>query len=110
MKSLLIAAIAMVGVVSPSHAEEPLLNWQTAALEKVKEYSRVKGAQWQDKRLLWLFAYDADISWNNIADQVSCNHLRSAGMPDNSKVMVAFYDQAEAAQGKAKRLGYAVCN
>jgi hypothetical protein len=90
-------------------AEEPLAEWQEKALEEVKAYNRVRNAQWQSPTLLWLFAPKADIAWDTIADQVTCNHLRSAGMPEGSRVMVAFYDYHAAIRGEADRMGYALC-
>lgn len=108
MKTALIAGLIAL-TPTLAFAEAELADWQKAGLEKVREYSRVKNAEWQSKTLLWLFADPADVSWDTVADQMTCNQLRTAGMPEDSRVMVAFYDAKAAANGNGKRMGYALC-
>lgn len=110
MKGMIFAAAIAVMASAPASAEIKLEEWQEKALEKVKEYKRVEDAEWQFNTMLYLWANDADIDWDNIADQVTCNHLRDAGMPSGKNIQVVFYENAAALQGSAKRLGTAFCN
>ena len=105
--ALIVALIALTPTLA--FAETELADWQKAGLEKVREYSRVKNAEWQSETLLWLFADPADVAWDTVADQMTCNQLRAAGMPEGRRVMVAFYNAQAAAQMKADRMGYAIC-
>lgn len=109
MRRIIAAALSILIASSAGAEELKLEEWQKAALVKVMEYKRVREAAWQTETLLWLFANDADITWDNIADQVSCNHLRAAGKPEDKKIMVAFYEFNAGLRGEAKRLGYAMC-
>lgn len=110
MIRIAIALLALlVSTTANAESEQKLEPWQEAALKKVMEYQRVREAAWQTNTLLWLFAYDADVAWDNMADQVSCNHLREAGKPENRTVMIAFYEFGAGLRGEAKRLGYSMC-
>lgn len=105
MTQLVIAALLAAVLATSTSAENKLEDWQVRALEKVKEYNRVRDARWQGGGMLYVFASDANIAWDTIADQVTCNHLRAVGMPENRNIMVVFYEYYT-----MLRLGSAICN
>ena len=99
------AAMALAVLAIPAAAEI----WKDTALEKVAEYSRVKEASWSEANTLWLFVYDADVSWETVTDGFICPQLISAGKPLGEAVLVSWFSYEAALQGNSDRLAKAWC-
>lgn len=104
MRLIIAALFFMISTVA--QADEA---WKIKALEEVKNYPRVKSAQWAESGALWLFANKADVVWDNIISQVICFHLYEAGKPDNETVLVNFFSFEGSANGTSERMGSGLC-
>lgn len=106
MKAIFTLLTTAFLATSPAWGNEP---WKDRALDKVKEYSRIKSATWADSGALWLVAYKADIDWENVIDGIVCWKLNEAGKPADVDVLVRVFAFEGSANGLTERLGTGFC-
>lgn len=105
MRSLIVLATIFTAATAQADA-----GWKDKAIEAVSTYNRIRDARWSEANSLWLFAYEAEVDWENVTEQMICWQMRSAGKPDDEAILVAWFSYADLLQGKMERMAQAWCD